>query len=44
MAERAEPILQAGPTFIAVGALHLPGETGLVKLLRAKGYSVTAVQ
>ncbi|KAG1702827.1 hypothetical protein GQR58_004316 [Nymphon striatum] len=44
MAERAEPILQAGSTFVAVGALHLPGETGLVKLLRAKGYSVTAIQ
>lgn len=44
MADRAEPILQAGPTFVAVGALHLPGKTGLVKLLRAKGYRVTAVQ
>ena len=44
MAERVEPILQSGSTFVAVGALHLPGETGLVKLLRANGYSVTAVQ
>ena len=27
----------------AVGALHLPGETGLVQLLRDRGYKVTAV-
>lgn len=44
MADRAEPILKEGSAFIAVGALHLPGETGLVKLLREKGYTVTAVQ
>lgn len=44
MAERVEPILKDGSAFIAVGALHLPGETGLVSLLRAKGYSVTAVK
>lgn len=44
MAERSEEILKAGSTFIAVGALHLPGETGLVKLLRDDGYTVTPVQ
>ncbi len=44
MAERSEPILKSGSAFIAVGALHLPGETGLVKLLRDKGYSVTAIK
>ena len=44
MAERSEAILQSGSTFIAVGALHLPGETGLVKLLRDNGYTVTPVQ
>jgi len=44
MAERAEPILKAGSAFVAVGALHLPGETGLVKLLRDNGYTVTPVQ
>ncbi|MEO1398463.1 MAG: TraB/GumN family protein, partial [Pseudomonadota bacterium] len=27
--------------FIAVGALHLPGELGLVQLLKDRGYSVT---
>lgn len=44
MAERSEPILQAGSAFIAVGALHLPGQTGLVKLFRDNGYTVTPVQ
>lgn len=44
MAERSEEILKSGSTFIAVGALHLPGETGLVKLLRDNGYTVTPVQ
>ncbi len=41
MAERVLPILNDGPTFVAVGALHLPGETGLVKLLRDAGYTVS---
>ena len=26
--------------FIAVGALHLPGEKGLINLLRMKGYKL----
>jgi uncharacterized protein YbaP (TraB family) len=43
MAERAAPILANGNTFIAVGALHLPGDEGLVELFRKQGFSVTAV-
>jgi uncharacterized protein len=43
MAERAVPFIEAGNAFIAVGALHLPGQTGLVQLLRDRGYKVTAV-
>jgi uncharacterized protein YbaP (TraB family) len=43
MAERAVPFIDEGNAFIAVGALHLPGETGLVQLLRDRGYKVTAV-
>lgn len=33
----------AKPTFIAVGAGHLGGETGVIKRLRKAGYKVTAV-
>lgn len=44
MAERAAPILEAGNAFIAVGALHLPGEEGVVALLQDAGYTVTLVR
>jgi hypothetical protein len=44
MAGRMEPWLQQGGAFVAVGALHLPGEQGLVSLLRQRGYSVRAVE
>lgn len=40
MVERIEPRLRSGGLFIAVGALHLPGEGGLVALLRQRGYTV----
>ncbi|HML28047.1 MAG TPA: TraB/GumN family protein [Hyphomicrobium sp.] len=38
------PLLEKGDAFIAVGALHLPGPTGLVALLRQSGYTVTPVE
>jgi uncharacterized protein YbaP (TraB family) len=38
MAEAALPLLEQGCLFIAVGALHLPGESGLLTLLRDAGY------
>jgi uncharacterized protein YbaP (TraB family) len=44
MRDAAEPLLEKGNAFIAVGALHLVGSTGLVALLRARGYTVTAVE
>jgi uncharacterized protein YbaP (TraB family) len=40
----AEPLLEKGGLFIAIGALHLPGNKGLVALLREAGYSVTPVE
>jgi uncharacterized protein YbaP (TraB family) len=43
MAERTAPLLAAGGAFIAVGALHLAGKTGLVEQFRANGYTVTKV-
>lgn len=43
MAERSLPILAKGNAFIAVGALHLVGDEGLVALLRKQGFTVTAV-
>lgn len=32
------PLLDQNQVFIAVGALHLPGESGLLSLLRGQGY------
>ena len=43
MAERAAPLYDGGGAFVAVGALHLPGEAGLVSLLRNAGYGVEPV-
>ncbi|WEX09902.1 TraB/GumN family protein [Chelativorans sp. AA-79] len=44
MAERAVPLLEEGGAFIAVGAMHLPGETGLIELLRDAGYRVSRAE
>jgi hypothetical protein len=43
MATRLGPILKDGGAFIAVGAAHLPGESGLLNLLEKAGYRVTPV-
>jgi len=37
-------LMQNSPSFIAVGALHLGGENGLINLLRQQGFTVTALQ
>jgi hypothetical protein len=34
------PRLAEGTVFIAVGALHLPGESGLIRGLRREGYDL----
>jgi hypothetical protein len=41
MAQRVRPLLEKGKAFVAVGALHLVGEQGLVSLLRKDGWRVT---
>lgn len=43
MAQRAQPLLDSGNALIAVGALHLPGDSGLVALLRGQGNRVEAI-
>jgi len=43
MADRVRERLKEGNAFIAVGALHLPGEDGLLNLLAAAGYRVSVV-
>ncbi len=35
------PQLELGGVFAAFGALHLPGATGVIELLRARGFEVT---
>lgn len=40
MLESLLPVLAEGGVFTAVGALHLPGELGLLNLLRERGYSL----
>ncbi|MCS3902548.1 uncharacterized protein YbaP (TraB family) [Methylohalomonas lacus] len=43
MFERLQPHLAPGGNFIALGALHLPEEDGLLALIEAAGYSVEPV-
>ena len=43
MVERMLPRLKQGSAFIAVGALHLPGEKGILQLLMERGYIVSVV-
>ncbi|MCM1152627.1 MAG: TraB/GumN family protein [Muribaculum sp.] len=41
--EKLPEILNSRPAFVAVGALHLPGENGILNLLQRKGFSITPV-
>lgn len=44
MFERMQGQLRAGNTFIAVGALHLPGKQGLINKLRQAGYRLVRIK
>ncbi|VAW71961.1 hypothetical protein MNBD_GAMMA12-2975 [hydrothermal vent metagenome] len=41
MVNRMQPYLKKGNVFFAVGALHLPGKGGLLRLLESQGYRLT---
>jgi uncharacterized protein YbaP (TraB family) len=43
MLKRMEKLLQKGNAFIAIGALHLPGEKGILQLLKQRTYVVKAI-
>lgn len=43
MVERMLPLLESGPTFVAIGALHLTGDASVLKLLRERGWTVEPV-
>jgi len=43
MVARMAPYLKSGQAFIAIGALHLPGKTGVLNLLAKQGYRVSVV-
>lgn len=43
MLERMQPFLQSGGAVVAVGALHLTGERGLLRMLELQGYTIGRV-
>jgi uncharacterized protein YbaP (TraB family) len=44
MAERALPLANEKPVFIAVGASHLAGNIGLINAFKNAGYKLTAIE
>lgn len=44
MVEKMLPFIDAGGAFVAVGALHLPGEEGVLRLLESRGYLIERLQ
>ncbi len=43
MVDRMQARFKEGNAFVAVGALHLPGENGILNMLAKKGYRVSVV-
>lgn len=44
MADRAIPVANEKPIFLAVGASHLAGDIGLINAFKKAGYKLTAIQ
>lgn len=43
MVERMQTILPKGKTFVAIGAMHLSGDDGVLALLEQQGYKVSVI-
>ena len=43
MVERMQPVLEKGNAFIAVGAMHLPGDGGVLDLLDKENYKLSRI-
>jgi uncharacterized protein len=43
MTERMQSALDKGRAFIAIGAMHLPGDEGVLALLTKNGYEISTV-
>ncbi len=43
MIDRMQSVLKEGGAFIAIGALHLPGDNGVIAGLSQQGYTITAI-
>jgi len=43
MAERMQPMLKDGNAFIAIGAMHLPGDDGVLHILVQRQYDISLV-
>jgi len=41
--ETIDMLVHKNPTFIAVGAAHLPGDQGLLQLLRQEGFTLNPI-
>ncbi len=44
MVDRLIPLLSQGKSFVAVGALHLPGENGILQLLQQRGFKISRIE